>query len=79
MSNEEEELALALDSAFLRDCSETLDDEDMEDGVKPTSTPRMRLEAAQLLADKVGGDDHTPTVAYMMEEIFKGSNSFVSH
>ena len=73
MSEDEKALALALDSAFLRDCDST-------EGVRAASTPRLRLEAAQLLADKVGHDSHSPpSEANLMDEIFKGgSSSFVS-
>mmetsp|Transcript_7887 Transcript_7887/g.13294 ORF Transcript_7887/g.13294 Transcript_7887/m.13294 type:complete len:96 (+) Transcript_7887:173-460(+) len=76
MSKEEKALALALDTAFARDFDL---DQGESDGVKSASTPRLRLEAAQLLADKVGPEPHSPSEANLMDEIFKGgSSSFVS-
>eukprot|EP00603_Paraphysomonas_imperforata_P015785 CAMPEP_0114462878 /NCGR_PEP_ID=MMETSP0104-20121206/7061_1 /TAXON_ID=37642 ORGANISM="Paraphysomonas imperforata, Strain PA2" /NCGR_SAMPLE_ID=MMETSP0104 /ASSEMBLY_ACC=CAM_ASM_000202 /LENGTH=320 /DNA_ID=CAMNT_0001635781 /DNA_START=106 /DNA_END=1068 /DNA_ORIENTATION=+ len=75
MSKEEKALALALDTAFARDFDL---DQGESDGVKSASTPRLRLEAAQLLADKVGPEPHSPSEANLMDEIFKGgSSSFV--
>lgn len=81
MSKEEKDLALALGKAFLRDVDVDDESTEVEDGgeVKSASTPRMRLEAAQLLANKVGDGSNSPSEANLMDEIFKGgTSSFVS-
>lgn len=86
MATAEKDLALALDTALLRNAMSdnevvlagSVDDERPE-VLRSASTPRMRLEAAQMLAGKVGLDSHSPSEANLMDEIFKGgAASFVS-
>ena len=69
MSKEEKELALELGDAFLRDVDVDDESTEVEEGDigKSASTPRMRLEAAQLLADKIGDDSNSPSEAYFLK------------
>lgn len=56
---------------------EEKEEEGKEEGTRSVSTPRLRLEAAQTLAGKVGKDIHSPSEANLMEEIFKGGRNSV--